>query len=207
MKIHNVRFGFATNSSSAHSIIVLNDENEAALRHIEQCEIKVGEDEEGEKFDYFNFYRSTNWIARAEQIKKSYIGMCLAYQVKTNHKLSEDESIRLTKSYIGEFIYSDIDHQSVFEFPNRFGGKNIHWEFAIQFLNAVLDPKVLIVGGCDESDEHNLIRQFCSHPYWNVIEPVRRLYKEDSRHYSRYLPKPSVWSVGNHWTVFWKDGT
>lgn len=135
MKILRIRDGFATNSSSSHSIIMAKDLEDR--------------DTVGGNFGWNNF------IAASEKSKRLYMACQLFSSLKNfipkkaSHEIAEMHTeVKMEGAY--------IDHQSLFTLPNTHDGKFVNMEFFKDFLNFVLSPEVAIVGGNDNGDYSRL---------------------------------------------------
>lgn len=142
INVHNIRLGFATNSSSSHSIIVIP---------------------EGIKMDDVVYdYECFGWeqfILASEEAKRVYLIGQLAISLngvfdsyKTNKLL--DEWFGVTYNIIEDIEYSylqspTIDHQSIISFPG-----NTTKELATSFVDGLSkNDRVVILGGNDNDGE------------------------------------------------------
>lgn len=139
MKIHNVRLGFATNSSSSHSIVIMPE----------------GE-HWGEREPYGDFeYGWEDFCLTTSQSKLEYLATALYQNLKTD--LSSDEAAKTVKDMFGIDITSaldgdgwgaHIDHQSSITTPTPRRNKKF-WKGFGEFIQ---DRRVAILGGNDNSD-------------------------------------------------------
>ncbi len=146
MKIFNVRFGFATNSSSSHSLIFTENS------------LKDKDCNDG-NFGWNDF------VAASDEMKLLYVSI-LADEVLSEsifdipsrqvliRYLLENENIQF---YHGESEYgpelSRIDHASVYRLPVDWSGKFINIEFLKEFRDYFLQKNLAIIGGNDNYDE------------------------------------------------------
>lgn len=150
-KIHNVRLGFATNSSSTHSILLLNKDT-----------IKTNKDDsESQEFGWENFTLTSSFS------KRQYIGQQLKDAFISIYNIPEREAAILATDWCKPEDWSEeyidpegyIDHQSVIGFPcsERFGRITINKDFFDRFLDWVLQERVIILGGNDNGNSHPLL--------------------------------------------------
>ena len=143
MKIFNVRFGFATNSSSAHSIVVLNDS-------LISSGVDVGDGEFG--WEYF--------ILSNEENKRQYFGQVVKYNMMCLYNLSTNDAAIIASDWAGTKVNPDgyIDHQSQIILPVEYeyhNEKHIIRKYAEQFLEYLLQDNVVICGGNDNDDNRD----------------------------------------------------
>ena len=131
MKVLRIREGFATNSSSVHSIIITDKPLTDYLV------------EEGE-FGWDPF------IAASENSKRLYMA-CQLYK-SLLMLVPEEAALALAEKYAGiKMGDAYVDHQSVFDLPTTFKGNYPHIGFFNELLNYVLNPNIAIKGGNDNS--------------------------------------------------------
>lgn len=164
MKLHNIRMGFATNSSSTHSIVFLNGVRE--------------EWDGGHQFGWEDF------TLRTREAKLTYLAQMLYYSITREYSsdgekhmdevlggtykdLGWEEYERrkgeyarpLIEQLMGETGFFDesgyVDHQSVFGFPSAFHG-GLHKDFVKDFKTFLCRDDVTILGGNDNSNGHPL---------------------------------------------------
>jgi len=145
MYIHNVRYGFATNSSSSHSIILLND-GETTHDNLDYQEFG---------WDFFT--------AASERAKREYMGQVVKCAFMQMHGLTAKDAATVASEWAGTYIDPEgyIDHQSVISLPcdqERWHGPRIMRQFFDDLLRFVLRPNIVIGGGNDNDDDvHPLI--------------------------------------------------
>lgn len=148
MKIFNIRKGFATNSSSSHSILLLPVQ-------------PVVKEEEDENFGWDFF------TAAQDKSKENY----LAYNVYINLlqlQMTKEKATQFVESFFGRSVSLDsiqVDHQSVWTLPRNWENDDLNIEF-LEDLQKYLNKKnVVIVGGNDNTS--------VSHPFIedNVGQP------------------------------------
>lgn len=148
MKIQNIRYGFATNSSSSHSIIYVNDAS------------KIPSDSHGESFGWDHFTLTDPLL------KAAYLGHNIRRQLTKLHNLSMEDAIILASSYINASIDPEgyVDHQSDINFPiskipylNNF---SINRSFLSKVRETLLNPNIVIIGGNDNDDSEHPLQSF-----------------------------------------------
>lgn len=135
VQILQIRSGFACNSSSTHSIAIL----------------PVGQAaEDDEAFD--DSYGWNSFICASSEAKDRYLASILQAQI------SSSCGPHLTSALVNEIFgfeidsSASIDHQSVFMLPLSEDQASIHLEFFEAFRKWLADPRILILGGNDNSE-------------------------------------------------------
>lgn len=126
--IHNIRHGFATNSSSSHSIILWDGS------HLHD------DGYYGQSFGWENFALTT------KEEKLEYLA-----QLVYNQTGDEELVLELTDVVID--TNGCVDHQSIFSFPIDAVG-NFNKKFFIDFRDAICSDKYAILGGSDNDGDH-----------------------------------------------------
>lgn len=148
VKIHNVRLGFATNSSSTHSIVMVPKKS-------------LSDDYSGDGFGWQDF------ILVSAQNKDMYLAATLyssLYRV-----VGPDIAAAVVENWtsvknIREDPESDfdalpsIDHQSLMAFPLDWQGRGTHKGFFKAFREFIMRDDVAILGGNDNSEGHYLFQ-------------------------------------------------
>lgn len=137
MLIHNVRLGFATNSSSQHSMIFLDG----------QKDVGVGDGSYNFDWGYFT--------AASEDAKGMYFGFLV---INTLRSICDEHTARLIASDIlGRTVSSEgyIDHQSIYSLPMNWNGKGIDREFVAEFRDFLMRDGLVILGGNDNTEENH----------------------------------------------------
>lgn len=137
MKIHNVRYGFATNSSSSHSLLLTKEQFSDSL----------------ENTDYFGWEQFT---LASEETKRQYV-------YAQFRKIFEDEigaglAHRLACSVAGLSVEgkypTGVDHNSRWALPKTFEGKGLDAGFLDELVAYLMRPDLVILGGNDNDDYH-----------------------------------------------------
>lgn len=145
IKILSARIGFATNSSSAHSMIILNKGDTLPP-------------EEGP--DYGNNFGWDNFVLTSKRQKGLYFGAILYHAL--NGILPERATNILMKELVGTSVAAQfeddgnspsIDHQSMYAIPYEFNKDFIDLEFAEEFNKYLMKREVVILGGNDNDDD------------------------------------------------------
>lgn len=141
LTVHNVRHGFATNSSSTHSIVYMRG---AKLSPVP---------EEG-GFGWDNFTLTDKADKRRYLAAQVYQSLC--------DTVGHDVALTVAQAWTGAAltpgtytaIEEHVDHQSVITFPSDFDGKGICREYVEDFIRFLDRDDVAILGGNDNSDGH-----------------------------------------------------
>lgn len=183
MKIHNIRMGLATNSSSTHSLIFMSQPDYK----------KTPTDEYGD-FGW-DFFTAANKTA-----KENYLG----YVLKNNleHIMGEENSAVILaslfpsrgKDFSSQLDHSGygIDHQSMWTLPMNWNGKGIDLAFFKAFRDYILKNPIAILGGNDNSDH--------THPLSGSGVIVDVGLPEDYGHTGLVARND-----GDHWVIFNRD--
>jgi len=182
--IHNIRqSGFATNSSSSHSLIFNGSHAEY------DRDIVNGECVEGE-FGWDEF------ILDNSREKKHYLAIILYQAIRHLPEKQQDKIMKKTFNLLldrdkhGE-IDAYIDHQSVVSLPKAIGSKSSHYheQFFKELTNLVLRPDVHIIGGNDNGGDMDYVTNGKPNIRMPVSEPSHGVI-------ARYD------EVSNYWTLF-----
>lgn len=141
LTVHNVRHGFATNSSSTHSIVYMRG---AKLRDVA---------EQG-GFGWDDFTLTGKADKRRYLAAQVYQSLC--------HTVGSDVALTVAQAWTGAALTPDkhggieeyVDHQSVISFPSNFDGKGICREYVEDFAQFLDRDDVAVLGGNDNSDGH-----------------------------------------------------
>jgi hypothetical protein len=140
MRIHNVRLGFANNSSSTHSLILLDVAGS----------LKTDEDRRF-GWDYFT--------AADARSKDHYLALVMRDSLSG---LGPEERAQVVAELFpdlprGELddVLADgyVDHQSRWSMPRDWGGGWPDREFAADFRRYLADPRIAILGGNDNGGD------------------------------------------------------
>lgn len=136
MKIHNVRLGFANNSSSSHSIVF--------LPHARDSPSESGADSFG--WDAFTL--------ASDDAKRHYLHAILRHSLTpglgAQHAViiaNELAGVRMTES-----AAYGIDHQSQWMLPVQWSGSGVDLEFFDAFKEHLMREDVVVLGGNDNID-------------------------------------------------------
>ncbi|GIU69194.1 MAG: hypothetical protein KatS3mg002_0430 [Candidatus Woesearchaeota archaeon] len=133
MHIPNIRFGFATNSSSTHSIIVIKPD--------ENIRDKIEE-------DYFGW---EEFVLRSPSLKLDYLNSLINLSLKSDYNFSESFTQSIINSLYNSNITNilDIDHNSSISIPKEYGYNNPSIELIKDLMKFVLREDIVILGGND----------------------------------------------------------
>lgn len=173
MKITNLRFGFATNSSSTHSIVILNPGT------------KKPRNTANREFDWSFF------TASSEKAKLNWLGICLQQSVQTN--LPRDFETDLASALLGTEVDTSgyVDHQSVIVFPsrNQYRTPNLDLDFVKDLKEFFTREDVVILGGNDNDSK--------KHPHVNLGTKVDLPLPRDTSSVKVLCRResPKVWTI------------
>lgn len=140
MLIHNVRVGFATNSSSSHSIVIL------------QKGEKLLPDTDGDMWQKLG-YGWENFVLSTSETKEDYLAVALYAQLK--EQVGHDIAATIVNEWIGKdydsLEESFIDHASRMHIPRDPKTNQINKEFWKQFVAYMKRDNVMILGGNDNT--------------------------------------------------------
>lgn len=179
MKIHNIRFGLATNSSSTHSLIYMNDDINLKDEHCENGDFG---------WQYFT--------ATSQEVKNKYLFSYLHDALNRTvpevviRALAKEWLPNLDMNYSYTYDYG-IDHQSQHVLPLDASTNFIHEEFFEDFRDFILNEKLAILGGNDNDEE--------THPSLDDGELVNLKIPQDDNSKNWYARKDYL---NNSWTLF-----
>jgi len=130
MRIHKARLNHATNSSSSHSIIIVDPDN-----------VPVDDGRDGEfGWDHFT--------ASSEQSKNNYFACILRSALSDS--VGRDIAEIVTRDICGEVDPGAyVDHQCLFGMPKAWNSNVVDLEFVREFREMFLRKGVVVLGGND----------------------------------------------------------
>ena len=142
MKILNARLGFANNSSSSHSMIIVSKEQYRQLNT---------ESTDGD-------YGWDDFTLADPESKLDYLASAIYQQLKNQgNDISALVVVRdLLNLPTWVPLGYGIDHQSTFELPASDDGSPVDLKFARAFADWIQSEGVVVLGGNDNSDGHPL---------------------------------------------------
>jgi len=164
MKIHNVRLGHATNSSSSHSIIF--------------DPVTKATD------DYYDFGWSFFTLA-SKEAKEEYLAATLQQNLQG---FSQPLVRAILKGLDLPTTEEHVDHQSQYTLPYDFGTTNISIDFFNDFRQYLLRDGVVILGGNDNEDTtHDLYDESKVKSFGNwYSEGPRMVCRKDGEWWTLY---------------------
>lgn len=141
MKLHNLRFRFANNSSSSHSLVFVNDE-----------ELKNLTDKGAD-----GSYGWQDFLLVSKKEKAKYFGIMLYNEIK--NMIPDDACRTLFSKDLGISIPGEeeyIDHQSRYIIPMDLRTNFVNWIFVKDFLKYLSNKNIVIVGGNDNDGDEQL---------------------------------------------------
>ncbi len=149
------RYGFATNSSSSHSIVFLKNEKDASA-------IRTKRSSSDFKFGWENF------ILKTEKDKVNYLAAMIYENIKGNIPVNMIESV--TSEYLGEQLEGmteikskcnndiGIDHGSVIALPRDWDNTDfLNKDFMRELTNFIKQKGVIIIGGNGNEESQSKI--------------------------------------------------
>ena len=142
-----LRLGFANNSSSSHSLVVLP---------APASDIGISHDSPIGDYGWEAFTLTDN------EVKQDYLAQQIYQQISKS--VGEEASVEYIKNILGVDVHAldsqGIDHQSAFLLPVEADGKTPHQEFIKSFSKWLSQEHVIILGGNDNDGEHPLSSQY-----------------------------------------------
>lgn len=136
MRVLNVRYGLATNSSSTHSLVFLPPGVRSGSN-----------DADGQTYGW-DFFQLTDPAS-----KRAYLAQSLAQQLRES--MSAPAAAAIARDWTGVEPEADgnVDHQSELTFPMDWEGKPLDRDFFMAFRDFALRDDMVICGGNDNTDE------------------------------------------------------
>ena len=193
MKIFNIRQGFATNSCSSHSILVVPKDSKKYASIVDSEELThFG-------WDFFTL--------KSSEKKLEYVMSLLDDSIKTYikgeekriqniFKILQEAEVKIELEDVRKYIKSNkkgVDHQSQTTLPGNYMATEIHKEFAIDYVKYMLQEEVVILGGNDNTSH--------THPYSKKgkLSEINQLPVEQSS------KKVIAVKQENYWLLFNRD--
>jgi hypothetical protein len=160
MKVGYIRLkAFATNSSSTHTPVIISGKLPEDYL-IENCE-----------FGWQPF------VVATEEAKRKYAGVALHHLLIDELHIDTGLARSIVKDWAGVDIHKDgyIDHDSMPGLVLSFDGKSPHREFFNDFLNWILQPNLVMLGGNDneESIDYESYGTPISKPFPDEVVHIR----------------------------------
>lgn len=141
LTVHNVREGFATNSSSTHSIVYMRG-------------AKLDPVAPASGFGWDDFTLTDKASKRRYLAAQIYTSIC--------GSVGTDVAMTVAQAWTGESLTRDsyggieeyVDHQSVISFPKDFSGTGVCREYVEDLARFLDRDDVAVLGGNDNSDGH-----------------------------------------------------
>lgn len=156
MKIKNVRIGFACNSSSSHSLLILNENNKKLYDY----------DVEDQNFGWQEF------LAASEKSKRTYLAICALDVLRrfNNHNLNhqynclnefkplDDALIAYVEKIFNVELKRNafVDHQSRFEVPLRFDRTGVHKDYVKDLIKYIAQDKNIVICGGNSNNHYSV---------------------------------------------------
>jgi hypothetical protein len=171
----NLRLGFATNSSSTHSIVILNPGTKSPRNTVTR------------EFDWGFF------TASSAKAKLNWLGLCVDQAIQTN--LPREIRGNLVSSVLGTEVDTDgyVDHQSMIAIPSRhvYHSPQLDLDFIQDLKEFFARKDVVILGGNDNTEK--------KHPQINLGTKVDLPLPRDQGSSKVFCRResPKVWTIFN----------
>lgn len=180
LKIHNVRLGHATNSSSSHSIVIAppNYKNLPTTREYCSGDLTFGWEQ---------------FVLADPESKSEYFAAQLFMSLSNEGGLSNEMAAAVIRDWLKVDVgdvsekYPDIrvDHQSALKFPSASLSKN----FVQQLRNFINDDRVIIYGGNDNDGDMDIPEEFKTIDFFTMITDIstgKMILKQDGHYWIFY---------------------
>ena len=163
MYIKNIRLGFATNSSSSHSILLVKnpDKYKQNISWID---------------DYFGW---EEFLIKDKNTKKEYFYSLVTSSIRSKKDKLVVENYLKEKYYGNDYEpeYEGIDHESMICIPYNNNG-NILFDYIDDLYEYVMQENVIIEGGNDNMSEEKYTEGLHIHNQ-DIVEKKNLLYSSD----------------------------
>ena len=157
LKIHNLRVGFATNSSSTHSMIFSPGGTDS--------------DVEGAEFGWQEF------VAASSEAKARWLACHL--MASASNTCGTEVARALCQLWLGVDAEGYVDHQSLISLPRDWEGKGVDKGFFDELREFVMQENLVVLGGNDnEATQHGPIDYRSALP---VDDSASYVARKDSR--------------------------
>jgi hypothetical protein len=194
MKTFAIRLGFACNSSSTHSILLLNDAS-----GLETVPSYGFGDYGWDCFQLVTRQDKSDYLAAQMLSTLQTFKQAGQFPMMVQELLPEATSIPMKEDGSYEYGYG-VDHQSVRSFPVSWDETMLHLDWFRSFRDFVLGPNVVITGGNDNGDEKESIPAE-NRPKRNIA-PYSPLDDRNSHGVARYDAPSDSWVLFNRSTGF-----
>lgn len=207
MKQHSVRMGFANNSSSTHSIIMLKKLNRARLNIGDIVDVTSATEEYMDSdHAYFGW---ENFVCTSKQLKRNYLYALVLDNIKislvrnggyqyrdaisTELVAREFSDIFNDATLTPEFINdANIDHQSLLMLPVNYGNrKKLDRAFLGEFRDWIDNDCVIIKGGNDnEEPDDAFFNGLQSDDLTLNVVDLKKVYDNNYVYFERFYAPP-----------------
>lgn len=182
MQVGKIRYGFATNSSSLHSIVSFKDKSVIDISYSENSEVS------GQRFGWENF----TLVSDADKL--SYLAQIVKNSIINCYHIPSDYATMITNKLLHVKTIEDgyIDHQSLFAIPYKEDEMllRINENYLRDLKKFFLRPDIVVLGGNDNSEPHDLlqyaVKVFSGFTHNNSSKHTRAMYQK----------------AGKFWTLF-----
>ncbi len=178
MHIANVRLGFANNSSSTHSIVLLPEP------------LPPDDPPEGHEYGWEWFTLTT------PAAKHDYLALTVYENLRDN--LSGDMAAAIVRDWckVDPGEYGHVDHQSVFALPAEWDGRGVNREFLAELEQYLGRPGLVFLGGNDNAAGPHPLQQSGVGKRVNLPLPV----DSDRPYVARKDANTGAWTLFNRST-------
>ena len=130
--VHSVRLGFATNSSSSHSLLLLKPGEKMENEGVAGCQ-----------------FGCEPFVAASRKSRSAYVALHIKDALR--NLVNEETALLVVKSLTGLDLSDKayIDHQSLYSLPRSRDGKGLDMEFLEEFQVFMTQGGLVILGGND----------------------------------------------------------
>jgi hypothetical protein len=141
MKLLQVRLGFATNSSSTHSIVFMGSKR--AARIVDKF---PHDEDENSEFGWGYFTLSS------EEAKLDYLAQTIVSNLRVS-KVSDWMGRAIAQSITNRPVKEGhVDHQSILTIPRDWDNEGLDEDFVADLKKFIIQPGVVILGGNDNDN-------------------------------------------------------
>lgn len=180
LKIHNIRLGHATNSSSSHSIVIAppNFKNLPSTHDHRSGDLTFGWEQ---------------FILADPESKSEYFAAQLFMSLTHEGSLSNEMAAAVIRDWLKvdvgdvseKYPNISVDHQSALRFPSS----SLTKDFAEQLRNFISDDRVIVYGGNDNGGDMEIPNEFQEIEFFDMITDVstgKMILKQDGRYWIFY---------------------
>jgi pyruvate-formate lyase-activating enzyme len=182
MYIFNIRQGFATNSSSSHSILEFKNLNN---QNIDTDEVH----------DFgWNFFTAFNQEAKENYLSAMIESSLMDMGLKKNQRKKYINDLFQDNKMYDRAVKTMVDHQSLLTLPRNWDNANLNQEFLKEMVDYFRKENVIILGGNDNTEKiHHLYNE-------DNLSALSELPKESSNNHLIARKEKDYWVIFNRKT-------